>query len=264
MQLQEKNNSAESPETADTILKREAPVNFDALELEFLGSLLPGIVHNLATPLSGVIGATQLLEMRVGEQERLLNELERGVSQSADALKVQHQKSCSNLDIMSRNARHLTDLLQIIIRRFHRCGQESASPLSLFELASNELQFLEANLTYKHKVRKRFDLAHDSHTVFAVYKHVAAVIDEFVLRSLAVHDFSRGLVELNVTTNYANGCGILELESKFFETEEEPFETDPLRLFLARLGEHGGTYELKKETGHLLLSIVLPRQSPVT
>ena len=238
--------------------------DFDALELEFLGSLLPGIVHNLATPLSGVIGATQLLEMRLGEQERLLNELARGASQSAEALKVQHQKSCSNLDIMSRNARHLTELLQVIIRRFHRCSSDSPTPLSLFELVSNELQFLDANLTYKHKTRKKFDLASDSHTVFAVYKHVAAVIDDFVLRSLAVHDFSRGLVEFNVTTNYVDSKGILELEAKYFETDEEPLETDSLNLYLARLGEQGATHELQQEKGHLRMIITLPRHAPKT
>lgn len=242
----------------------EKKPDFEALELEFLGSMLPGIVHNLATPLSGVIGATQLLEMRVGEQERLLNELDRGVTTSADALKVQHQKSCSNLDIMSRNARHLTDLLQVIIRRFHRCGQNTPGPVSLFELVSNELQFLEANLTYKHKVRKRFDLAHDSYTVFAVYKHVVAVIDEFVLRSLAAHDFSRGLVEVNVTTNYEAGNGILQLEAKFFETDEEPLETDSIDMFLARLGENGASYETHHEKGNLTITITFPRQAKGT
>ncbi len=240
------------------------PTDFDSLELAFLGSLLPGIVHNLATPLSGVIGATQLLEMRVGEQERLLNELERGASQSAEALKVQHQKSCSNLDIMSRNARHLTELLQVIIRRFHRCSQETAAPMSLFELASNELQFMDANLTYKHKTRKKFDFATDKYTVYGVYKHVAAVIDEFVLRTLAVHDFSRGLVELNVTTNFADNTGILELEAKYFETDEEPLETDSLNLYLARLAEQAGTYELQQEKGHLRVTITLPRHAPKT
>ena len=238
--------------------------DFDSLELAFLGSLLPGIVHNLATPLSGVIGATQLLEMRVGEQERLLNELERGASQSAEALKVQHQKSCSNLDIMSRNARHLTELLQVIIRRFHRCSQDTATPLSLFELVSNELQFMDANLTYKHKTRKKFDLANDTYTVFAVYRHVAAVIDDFILRSLAAHDFTRGLVEFNVTTNYANNYGIIELESKYFETDEEPLETDSLNLYLARLAEQAGTYELQQEKGHLRVTITLPRNAPKT
>lgn len=239
-----------------------SPKDFESLELAFLGSMLPGIVHNLATPLSGVIGATQLLEMRVGEQERLLNDLERGASQSAEALKVQHQKSCSNLDIMSRNARHLTELLQVIIRRFHRCGQESAGPLSLFELVSNELQFLDANLTYKHKTRKKFDLASDTYTVYAVYKHVVAVIDEFVLRSLAVHDFSRGLVEFKVTTNYADNTGIIELDAKYFETDEEPLETDALKLFLARLGENFATFDVQQEKGHLRVSITLPRHAP--
>ena len=235
--------------------------DFEALEREFLGSMLPGIVHNLATPLSGVIGATQLLEMRVGEQDRLLGELERGVSQSAEALRTQHHKSRSNLDIMSRNARHLTELLQVIIRRFHRAAQETTGPMSLFELVSNELQFLDANLTYKHKVRKRFDLAKDQYTVFGVFRHVVAVIDEFVLCTLAVHDFSRGLVEMNVTTNFANSSGELELEAKYFETDEEPLHITALKMYLARTAENGATYEIEQHKGSLRVKLTLPRNA---
>ena len=134
--------------------------------------------------------------------------------------------------------------------------------MSLFELVSNELQFLDANLTYKHKVRKKFDLANDAYTVYGVYKHLAAAIDEFVLRALAAHDFSRGLVELNVTTNYINGNGVLELEAKYFETEEEPLQTDSLELYLARLGENYAAYEMSKETGKLNVTVTLPRNAP--
>lgn len=230
------------------------------LELEFLGSLLPGIVHNLATPLSGVIGATQLLEMRIAEQERLIHELERVSPTQADALLKQHAKNCSNLDIMSRNARQLTELLQIIIRRFHRGSQETPAPLSLYELISNELQFLDANLTYKHKVRKRFELSTEPFTVFATYKRVTAVIDEFVMQALAAHDFTRGLVDLSVKTEFDSNWGNIALDVRVFETEDEPLETDALRLYLAILGEQGVQYEIEQERGHVHVDLKLPRK----
>ncbi len=239
-----------------------ANTDFEALELAFLGSLLPGIVHNLATPLSGVIGATQLLEMRIGEQERILAELERSAPAHMEALIQQHKKSCNNLDIMSRNARHLTELLQIIIRRFHRSSQDTPAPQSLFELVSNELQFLDANLTYKHKVRKRFDMSTEPLTVFAVYRHVIAVVDEFVLRALAAHDFTRGLVDFSVITNFEPNWGNIELEAQFFETEEEPLETAALELYLARVAEHGAKYQMDRKRGQLKVLLQLPRKLP--
>lgn len=261
MQLKDEHKDL-NPDGPRAEVDGKAPENFESLELAFLGSLLPGIVHNLATPLSGVIGATQLLEMRIGEQERILAELERSAPTQLEALITQHKKSCNNLDIMSRNARHLTELLQIIIRRFHRCAQDTPTPQSLFELVSNELQFLDANLTYKHKVRKHFDLTTEPLSVFAVYRHVVAVIDEFVLRALAAHDFSRGLVELSVVTNFDANWGTISMEARFFETEEEPLEAAAVELYLARVAENGATYRMDKERGFLGVTIKLPRKIP--
>ena len=84
------------------------------------------------------------------------------------------------------------------------------------------------------------------------------------MRALAVHDFSRGLVELNVTTNYANSQGTIVLEAKFFETEEEPLELDSLNLYLARIAENGAIYSVEKEAGRLVTKITLPRSAPKT
>lgn len=236
--------------------------DFEKLELEFLGSLLPGIVHNLATPLSGVIGATQLLEMRIGEQERLLQELERSAPMQAEALKTQHAKNVKNLDIMARNARQLTEILQTIIRRFHRSSQVTPTPLSLYELISNELQFLDANLSYKHKVRKRFELSTEPYSVYAVYKRVTSVVDEFVQVTLAAHDFTRGLVDLSVSTEFDATWGTICLDARYFESDEDMLDSSPLALYLAVASEHGGECNLEQERGHLTVHLKLPRKAP--
>jgi hypothetical protein len=236
--------------------------DFEALEMSFLGSMLPGIVHNLATPLSGVIGATQLLEMRVGEQEKLIAELETASSRNADALRAQINKNKSNLDIMSRNARQLTELLQTIIRRFHRSSNELPQLQSLYEMVSNELQFLDANLTYKHKVRKHFDLSTDPYVVYMCYRHVIAVLDEAILRVLAVHDFSQGLAELSVTTGFDPKWGIVEVSAKYAETEDDPLMTDSVEMYLARTAENGCVYQIERQTGLLKFELKIPRQCP--
>ncbi|MCC6476504.1 hypothetical protein IT157_05550 [bacterium] len=236
--------------------------DYETLEMSFLGSMLPGIVHNLATPLSGVIGATQLLEMRVGEQEKLIAELETASSRNADALRVQINKNKSNLDIMSRNARQLTELLQTIIRRFHRSANDLPQLQSLYETVSNELQFLDANLTYKHKVRKHFDLSTDPYVVYMCYRHVVAALDEAILRVLAIHDFSQGLVELSVKTAFDPQWGTVQVVAKFAETEDDPLTTDSLEMYLARTAENGCAYQVEHTSGLLKLELKVPRQCP--
>ena len=51
-------------ENDKSLESREGNDDLKSQDLTFVGSLLPGILHNMATPLSGVIGATQLMEMR--------------------------------------------------------------------------------------------------------------------------------------------------------------------------------------------------------
>jgi len=257
MSNNEKDSSFDQPYRDDALTP-----DYEALEMSFLGSMLPGIVHNLATPLSGVIGATQLLEMRLGEQEKLIAELETASSRNADALRVQISKNKSNLDIMSRNARQLTELLQTIIRRFHRSTNDLPQLQSLYEMLSNELQFLDANLTYKHKVRKHFDLSTDPYVVYMCYRHVIAVLDEAILRVLAVHDFSQGLVELSVTTGFDPHWGIVQVSAKFAETEDDPLTTDSVEMYLARTAENGCVYQIEHSTGMLKLELRIPRQCP--
>jgi signal transduction histidine kinase len=186
--------------TDDGVSKQDQDQYYQILDLAYIGSMLPGIIHNLSTPLSGVMGATQLLEMRSTSLEDMLKEINELDESARQELQKQFDRSRMNVDIIARNAKVLSDILHVLVQRVSRGGLSRSDSYSLNDLLQNELRFLDANLDFKHKVKKSIQLAPDVHLVEYVYCHVANAIEEFVSEALKRHDFKQKLMEMDFVT----------------------------------------------------------------
>jgi signal transduction histidine kinase len=234
--------------------------NFQTLDMAFLGSLVPGLIHNMATPLSGVLGATQLLERRASSLEELLrandhlNEAERA------ELDKQFERTRTNVDILARNAKHLADILQIIVQRITRGNAGAEEYYSLSELVQNELRFLEANLNFKHKVKKQVTLGVTLPTAKYVYGHVASALDEFVINTMSQHDLRRGIMEMDFSTEADATHVSVVVEARFVPLSDEAPEAGPLESYLARLRESGWLATQESNAGVRKLRLACPRR----
>lgn len=233
------------------------PQELQALDLAFLGSLLPGIVHNFATPLSGVLGATQLLEKRSATIEELVQEHERlGEAERGELLK-QFDRNRTNVEILSRNAKHLADLLQVIVQRISRGSNQNRDFHTLNDLLQCELRFLEAHLAFKHKVRKQVTLSPRAGSVRLVYGHVAQAFEEFVISTLSVHNLGQNILEMEFQTEDNDQRATLSVVAKVAATAEP--QPEPLGTYLARLRDEGWETELRSESGLRCLRLTLAR-----
>lgn len=235
--------------------------DFQALDLAFLGSLLPGIIHNWATPLSGVIGATQLLERRVSVIQDLLSHYETLNAAERDELHRQLERNRTNVDILSRNAQHLADLLQVLVQRITRGNGTARDCFPLQELVQNELRFLEANLQFKHKVRKTISLEPALPASSFSYGYVAAVIDELVTSAIAAHDFAGGVIEMDFATIGEHGEGRIAVAARFHPLTTTEGTPDPLTIYLSRLREDGWNVEYDLNPGSASLTLRRPLRS---
>lgn len=234
----------------------ENPVAFESLELAFLGSLIPGIIHNFATPLSGVIGATQLLETRVEAIEQGLENAARGNSGAWDEARNQLQRQRTNLDILTRNAQHLADLLQTLVHRINRASVSSPDYHSLSELVAAEVRFLDANLHFKHKVKKHLDLSKDLPAVPFVYAYVVGAIEEFASLAILKHDATAGTMDMTFTTCLSGTDVQFVIAATLPASRQEEITADILQLQCARLREDGWatSYEFADRSLQLTLS----------
>jgi signal transduction histidine kinase len=234
---------------------------FQDLELAFLGSLVPGIVHNLATPLSGVLGATQLLEKRTETISDMLTDgQDFGETERSELLK-QLDRNRANVDILARNARHLADILRGLVQRINRGSSGVREYYPLNELLQDELRFLDANLAFKHKVRKQVTLGAEVRTIKYVYGHVAAAVDEFVTASMAAHDFRQNGMEMDFRTEPGETHVELRIEARSSHLTARADEESTLCRCLDLLRDEGWTVEMEYREGLRRMRLLCPRQT---
>jgi hypothetical protein len=236
---------------------------YQVLDLAFLGSLLPGIIHNLATPLSGVLGATQLLEKRASTMEDLVGGLVSLTEAERSELNSQFTRTRTNVDILARNAKHLADVLQIIVHRINRGNGTAREYFSLNELIQNELRFLDANLTFKHKVKKTITLGPDLPEAKAVYGYVASVLDEFVSTTVAQHDFTKGIMDMEITTGVTDRHVTLDIIAPVTRCDNSFEPSEPMEFYLERLRGDGWMAQLQSDPGMRRLALACPRRDVI-
>ncbi|MDD5088294.1 MAG: hypothetical protein PHI18_05795 [bacterium] len=236
------------------------PQDIQLFDMAFLGSLVPGIVHNLATPMSGVLGATQLLENRIAALTELVKNIRELDEARRDELLSISDRNRASVDILARNARHLADLLQVLVQRLTRSSAATREFYCLNDLLQNELRFLDANLTFKHKVKKQLLLAPHLPAVRCVYGHVAAAIDEFVTGIVAAHEADAQPLEMGFATESETARTALILTARFAPSAAAASLSSPtLAASLERLRADGWEIEWQESEGVQQLRLTFPR-----
>ena len=127
-------------------------------KLAEFGALAAGIAHNLNGPLTGILGFCDLMEIRQPGQMEISQ-----IRQQAVVMK----DIVANLLQKSRNEREST-------------------PQDLFieDIIRTELRFLEANLFFKHQIKKNIELSPDSPPLYGVYIDFSQVIGNLLRNAI--------------------------------------------------------------------------------
>ncbi|MBU1707490.1 hypothetical protein KKB28_06205 [bacterium] len=156
----------------------------DYFETAKLGELVPGIIHNLSTPLSGVLGGVQLLEMRSLNIAEALEKLGNIPDSSQQEIQKHLERNQKSIDLISRNAQNLSNLIQNLSTRMSRFSIKTPDIYGLNQLVEMELRYLEFHLTFKHRVRRQITLGNDMPPLRCVFSRFARGFDEIVYRAM--------------------------------------------------------------------------------
>lgn len=130
---------------------------FRELEKEFestlTGELIPGILHNFANPLNGIMGRSKLLQ-------RKLEISMSGNGGQPDPGEL-YGKLCRDVDLLSRDTDRLSVLLQNVAEKFNAISRTSLQPVNLSEIVAHEVEFFDFYLDFKHNIRKKISLNPD-------------------------------------------------------------------------------------------------------
>ncbi len=241
-------------ETQQSSSSVQENADFECFELVRVGALLPGIVHNLSTPLSGVLGGIQMLEMRALNIAESLEKPDRPTEAQWKELVSHLARNQKTIELVSRNAQNLSVLLQNLANRIAYFSIKTSDIHSLNQLVLTEMRFLESDLTFKHRVRRSVHLANDLPPLKCVFSIFAETFDEMIYSAMACYEPSQSapLPEMVFTTAAESQSLILRIEcntpmSRFEQTSHpiSAFSSQPsLRRYFDYLRHDGWQVEM--------------------
>jgi signal transduction histidine kinase len=225
---------------------RETDV-FQFLEREFEGTfieeLIPGILHNFANPLNGIIGRTRLLQRRLEETIRKTVE---AFPETERALSEDHARLLKDIELITHESDRLFDLFKHVSGKFYALGDRNTQQLNISELVENEIRFFDFYLDFKHNVKKIMDLDGDLNEVSGSPADYSMFISTWVRYAMESMRESPEK-EFFVSTTRRNGHVALK-----FQDTGRPI---PAELKEAILKAHAGQ-ELKEEGAMRLLRAI--------
>jgi PAS domain S-box-containing protein len=199
------------------------------LELELMresklaefGTFSAGIAHNLNGPLTGILGFCELLQLT-----------------RSDVKEIEHIRSQGIV---------MKDIIANLLKKSRNEQDAEPQDLSVEDIISTELQFLDANLFFKHHVQRVVELDPDSPTIHGIYIDLSQVIGN-LLRNAIDAMFHSDEKTLTVKTRHDErylyvtvadtGSGMSdEVKQKIFK----PFFTTKPKAADAKPGEPVGT-----------------------
>lgn len=117
----------------------------------FLDELLPGIFHNFANPLNGIMGRSKLMQRRLGDFVKKLEDRYPGIE---GEMGEDYRKLLSDVDAINRESEKFYDLFRDATGKFYAIGAQGVEKLNLSSLVEAEMRFADFYLEFKHNVKK--------------------------------------------------------------------------------------------------------------
>ncbi len=237
------------------------------LEQAIYGDFILGIIHNLSTPLSGILGGAQLLEMRLKNWVTLIQDVASDQPEVQEKIQTDHQKNIGNVELIIRNAKNLSELIANMVQTHNKGVIEEQEVVNLPEFLRQVFKFLESNIVFKHQVKKYYDVPEKVPPLRIIYNHVAQLVIEWVRRCLPAMEAQKTsnlYVTIDATDEFT--AMTISLSVPFEETdplndfprELIPFERGlrlPLSLYIQRVEKMGHQVQVTNSDGKATLKI---------
>lgn len=124
----------------------------------FMDELIPGIFHNFANPLNGIMGRSELMQRRLTD---FIEKIRCCYPDMETDLHDRCKKLLSDINAISDESRKFYDLFQISTGKFYALSLRNPDRLNLSKLIETEMGFADFYLDFKHDVTKEVRIDHD-------------------------------------------------------------------------------------------------------
>jgi len=149
----------------------------NVLALAHIGLSIKGLLHNMNSPLSAVLGRSEILRFRF---EKL-----KGSSADAEINELIEQ-SINDIEIIIKNCTKVNSVNSNLMQKSISCESEDKENLNLSMLFKNELLFMNANMEFKHNIKKDISIADNVVINDAIYVDFSNTFNEILENSIYV------------------------------------------------------------------------------
>ncbi|MFA5183096.1 MAG: hypothetical protein WC405_17400 [Syntrophales bacterium] len=150
---------------------------FRDLEQAFIATfqheLIPGILHNFANPLNGIMGRAQILKKRIEDN---LKKIHDQYPQVALEFSEMHKKILADVTSITIESDRFYNMFHDVSGKFYTLGQKREELISISRLIESELRFADYYLDFKHEVNKEITIDDSLPDIKGIYSHLSIAL----------------------------------------------------------------------------------------
>lgn len=154
----------------------------------FLDELIPGIFHNFANPLNGIMGRSKLMQRRLDD---FVKKMETRYPDIENEMGADYKKLVYDINAISVESEKFFNMFRIATGKFYMLGTQDVETLNLSKLIEAELGFADFYLDYKHYIKKDIHLdmeAPDITGITAFYSIAVWALIRLATKNLQKHN----------------------------------------------------------------------------
>lgn len=128
---------------------------YGALEKDFAATfieeLIPGILHNFANPLNGIMGRSKLLQRRI---EDSVKKIESMYPDTATGMADELQRIRTDIRAVSQESESFFDMYKDVAGKFYALAAKNEDRINISQLLAAEMRFFNFYLDFKHEIKK--------------------------------------------------------------------------------------------------------------
>ncbi len=123
----------------------------DDFAATFIRELMPGVLHNFANPLNGIMGRSKLLQRRIDDTVKKISEK---YPETAVAFQDELQRIRNDIRSINKESDAFFDLFRDASGKFFLLAAKGEERVNLSSLLAAEMRFANFYLEFKHEIHK--------------------------------------------------------------------------------------------------------------
>ena len=139
----------------------------------FQHELIPGILHNFANPLNGIMGRAQILKKRIEDNLKKIHDQYPDV---ASEFSDTHKKILSDITSITTESDRFYNMFHDVSGKFYILGQKREEIINISRLIASELRFADYYLDFKHEVTKEIAIDDSLPDIKGIYSYLSMAL----------------------------------------------------------------------------------------